>query len=150
MYNHDQIDILNSLLIINIDRIKCYETASEETKEPDLKNLFDFLWKTSYLCKTQLTAEILRLSGLVQGGTNANGQFFRVWLDINASIPGNDRKTILTLCEFGENIVVETYDDALSGNVNELNHEQKVLLLAQRKTLQKNHNKIKNLILYLE
>jgi uncharacterized protein (TIGR02284 family) len=115
-----------------------------------LKNLFDFLWKTSYLCKTQLTAEILRLSGLVQGGTNANGQFFRVWLDINASIPGNDRKTILTLCEFGENIVVETYDDALSGNVNELNHEQKVLLLAQRKTLQKNHNKIKNLILYLE
>jgi uncharacterized protein (TIGR02284 family) len=146
MNNQDQIEVLNSLIIINNDRIEGYDTASEETEEADLKNLFANLQTSSHTCRKELIAEVIRLGGEVDEGTRVTGKFFRVWMDLKAALSGNDRKTILSSCEYGENVAQETYDDALSGNVQELNHEQKSMLMAQRKTLQIDHEKIKDLI----
>ncbi len=45
------IEVLNSLITINNDRIEGYETASKETEEHDLKTLFAQFISTSRKCK---------------------------------------------------------------------------------------------------
>uniref|UniRef100_UPI0025C47882 YtxH domain-containing protein n=1 Tax=Marinilabilia sp. TaxID=2021252 RepID=UPI0025C47882 len=52
--NEKAIEVLNSLITINNDRIEGYETASNETEEPDLKNLFAQFISTSQKCKKEL------------------------------------------------------------------------------------------------
>ena len=47
------IDVLNTLIEINNDRIEGYETASKETKEQDLKTLFAQLSQTIQKCKNE-------------------------------------------------------------------------------------------------
>lgn len=47
MDNEKQIEVLNSLIIINNDRIEGYKTAGAEAKETDLKMLFSDLMETS-------------------------------------------------------------------------------------------------------
>jgi hypothetical protein len=47
MKNEKSIDVLNKLIEINNDRIEGYQTASDETKESDLKELFSKLSNTA-------------------------------------------------------------------------------------------------------
>ena len=47
MDNKKSIDVLNTLIEINNDRIEGYETASKETDEPDLIKLFTQLVASS-------------------------------------------------------------------------------------------------------
>ncbi len=150
MNNEAQIEVLNTLIVINNDRIEGYETASTETEETDLKNLFADLQQTSRQCKGELIEEVLKLGGMHEEGTKITGKFFRVWMDVKAALMGNDRKAILNSCEYGENVAQETYDDALRNNVEELNAAQKAMLTAQQRLLKTDHETIKGLIAMLE
>jgi len=53
MDNEKTIDVLNTLIQINNDRIEGYETASKETEEHDLKTMFAQFTKTSEKNNTQ-------------------------------------------------------------------------------------------------
>jgi hypothetical protein len=53
--------LLNSLIIINNDRIAGYETAMEETEDADLKVQFAQCIQTSEACKTELVVEVHKL-----------------------------------------------------------------------------------------
>lgn len=72
------IEVLNSLITINTDRIEGYETATEETKEHDLKSMFSQFITTSQKCKQELVLEVNKLGGEVAEGTTTSGKFFRV------------------------------------------------------------------------
>jgi uncharacterized protein (TIGR02284 family) len=138
------IDILNSLIQINNDRIEGYETASKEADETDLKTLFSHFTETSLKCKAELVAEVKRLGGTPIEGTTTSGKFFRVWMDIKSAITGSDRKTIVNSCEYGEDVAVETYNDALSHG-EDLTPEQLMMIREQHSAIKANHDKIKNL-----
>ena len=56
---YNTIKVLNSLVIINNDRIEGYKTASNETREIDLKTLFFDFIKTSEHCRKELIAEVI-------------------------------------------------------------------------------------------
>ncbi len=150
MNNEAQIEVLNTLIVINNDRIEGYETASAETEESDLKKLFADLQQTSQQCKGELIGEVQKLGGMHEEGTKITGKFFRVWMDVKAALTGNDRKAILNSCEYGENVAQETYDDALRNNIEELNAEQKTMLTAQQAMLKTDHETVKGLIAMLE
>ena len=75
MSNEKTIDVLNSLIEINNDRIEGYETASKETEEDDLQELFSRMMKTSTKCKQELTQEVERLGGTPIEGTRITGKF---------------------------------------------------------------------------
>ena len=51
MENEKTIDALNKLIEINNDRIEGYETASKETNDTDLLNLFSGFIQTSKKCR---------------------------------------------------------------------------------------------------
>lgn len=144
MDTEKSIEILNSLIQINNDRIEGYETASKEADETDLKTLFSHFTETSLKCKAELVAEVKRLGGKPTEGTTTSGKFYRVWMDIKSAMTGSDRKAIVNSCEYGEDVAVQTYNDALSHSEN-LTPEQLMMIKEQHSAIKANHDKIKNL-----
>lgn len=145
MEKEKTIDVLNTLITINNDRIEGYETASKETEEQDLKTFFNELKQTSLQCNKALIDEITKLGGTSADGTRITGKFFRVWMDVKAALTGKDRKAILSSCEYGEEVAKETYKKALEDDLDNLNIEQQGMLKAQHALLVADYNKVKRM-----
>jgi uncharacterized protein (TIGR02284 family) len=143
MENKEKVDILNNLLEINNDRIEGYTHASKETEEMDLKSLFSQLSAASYKNKLELTDEITKMGGKPVEGTRNTGKLYRAWMDVKAALTNKDRKSILNSCEYGEDVAVKNYEDALkdmttgSELYNKINN--------QFITIKDGHNKVKKL-----
>jgi uncharacterized protein (TIGR02284 family) len=146
MKNEKNIEALNTLVEINNDRIEGYETAAKETEEEELKILFANLIKTSSKCKRDLVTEIIKLGGVPIEGTKTTGKFFRVWMDVKAALSGNDRKTILNSCQYGETVAVDTYNKVLAEELTELTSDQVILLKVQLVLLRADGEEVKNLL----
>jgi uncharacterized protein (TIGR02284 family) len=142
MDNEKSIDVLNTLIVINNDRIEGYKTASDETKDADLKSLFSQFEQTSKKCRNELVTEVKRLGGTPDEGTRTTGKFFRVWMDVKVALSANDRKVILDSCEYGEGVAAETYNDALAKEQENLSSEQLEMLRAQHALLNADGDKI--------
>lgn len=143
MEKEKSIEVLNTLITINNDRIEGYETASKETEEQDLKTMFSKFIATSQKCKQELVSEVNKLGGEVAEGTMTSGKFFRVWMDVKAALTGRNRKAILNSCEFGEDKAQDTYDTALENDLEDLSGDQKTLINVQKSLLMADHNQIK-------
>ena len=145
MEKEKTIEVLNTLIIINNDRIEGYETAAKETNEYDLKNLFSQLASNSRRFKQELTSEVTKSGGQAEEGTKTTGKFFRVWMDVKSALTGNDRKAILSSCEFGEDHAVQTYKDVLRNNLSDITAVQQTLINAQYALIKTDHDKVKNM-----
>ncbi len=145
MKHEKTIDVLNSLIVINNDRIEGYETASNETDEQDLKALFSRFTATSLTCKQELAREVHTLGGDVDKGTKVSGKFFRAWMDVKAALTGKDREAILNSCEYGEDQALETYNEALKNDLEHLSRDQQAMISAQRTALRADHDHVKSL-----
>jgi uncharacterized protein (TIGR02284 family) len=145
MHNDNKIEVLNTLITINNDRIEGYETAAKETEELDLKTLFAQFSYTSQKCKQELSNEVTKLGGTPAEGTLTTGKFFRVWMDVKTALTGKDRKAILNSCEYGEDIAKETYKKVLENDLENLNAEQHSMIKAQHTLLVADHDKVKSL-----
>jgi len=130
MKTEKTIDVLNSLIEINNDRIYGYETASKEVEETDLKMMFSHSTETSLKCKAQLVAEVKNLGGKPTESTTTTGKIYRIWMDVKALVTGKDRKVILDSCVFGEDAAIETYNEALS-NDEDLTSGQHMMIAEQ-------------------
>ena len=139
------IEVLNSLITINNDRIEGYETASKETDELDLKTLFAQFISTSQKCKQELVKEVNTLGGEEAEGTKISGKFFRVWMDVKAALTGKDRKAILSSCEYGEGEAQDTYNSVLENDLEHLSAKQQSMIIAQKLLLNDDQNHVKAL-----
>lgn len=145
METQKTIEALNSLIVINNDRIEGYKTANDETKETDLKMLFSDLMETSVQCRKELVTEVTKLGGTPDEGTRTTGKFFRVWMDVKAALTGNDRKSILDSCEYGEDAALKTYKNVLIQDHEDTNLLQQDMLNKQYALLKADHDKVKSL-----
>lgn len=145
MESEKSIDVLNTLVQINNDRIEGYETASKETEEEDLKTIFGQLTGTSQKCKDELVNEITKLGGTATEGTKTSGKFFRVWMDIKTALTNKDRKAILDSCEYGEDVAVDTYEAILDDNAEDLSTEQQTMIKTQHEWIKADHDKVKSM-----
>lgn len=145
MNSKKTIEVLNTLIIINNDRIEGYETATKETDEQDLKTLFAQFISTSRTCKQELVSEVAKLGGEVAEGTLISGKFFRVWMDVKAALTGKDRKAILNSCEYGEDVALETYNEALTDDSKDLSTEQQSMIRGQYLLIKADHDKVKSM-----
>jgi uncharacterized protein (TIGR02284 family) len=144
MKTEETIDVLNSLIEINNDRIYGYETASKEVEETDLKMLFSQATETSIKCKAQLVAEVISVGGKQTESTTTSGKFYRLWMDIKASVSGKSRKVILDSCVFGEDVAIETYEEALSKE-EYLTSDQHMMMSEQLLLIKADHDKVKKI-----
>ena len=143
MENKKSIEVLNTLIEINNDRIEGYETASKETEEQDLQSFFGELAQTSHKCRKELSDEVTRLGGTPTEDTKITGKFFRVWMDVKAAITGKDSRAILNSCEYGEDKAKGTYEDALENDLEHLTPDQQIMIKAQHAWLKADHDKVK-------
>ena len=128
MNQENSIEVLNTLIEINHDRIEGYRAAAEETDVSDLSETFIQFSATSHKCNEQLTAEVRRLGGVPLEGTRMTGKLHRVWMDFKALVTGKSRDSILSSCEYGDATALETYDDALKNAPEDLNFVQAAML----------------------
>ncbi|MBC7440509.1 MAG: PA2169 family four-helix-bundle protein [Flavobacterium sp.] len=142
MDNEKTIDALNSLIVINNDRIEGYKTAEAEAKETDLKMLFSDLMETSINNRKELIEEIAILDGTIEEGTRITGKFFRVWMDLKVAFTGNDRKIILESCEYGEKVALDQYEKVLRDDNQRDNIKIIDLLIKQQELLKFDYAKI--------
>lgn len=115
--NKEIVDDLNDLVKINNDRIQGYEKAIEDNKDADLDDLFRHYVIQSQNFRSQLADHIVRIDGLAVSdatSTDVSSKIHRAWIDIKSALTGKDRDTVLSSVEFGDNMAVESYQDAIA------------------------------------
>jgi uncharacterized protein (TIGR02284 family) len=133
----------NSLIVINNDRIIGYQNAADEIDEPDLKEFFRELSKTSVKCKDELSDEVRRLGGVPNENIANSEKLLRVWMEIKAAFTGSDIGVIVKFCEYGETITLDIYKNVLIQEVHEINSPEQHLLNRQYALLKKDYEKVK-------
>ena len=150
MDNLKSIDLLNTLVVINQERMTGYETAEKETESEELKALFSQCKYISQENKLALCKEVYKLGGIPDEGTKITGNFYRIWMDIKSALTGRDRQAILESCDYGEQVAADTYKEVLGNSIDEISNEQRTMLNAQLVLLNANHYTIKGLIMIVE
>lgn len=147
MENEKTIDILNTLVVINHDRINGYKTAMDETKDDEvLKVSFSKFQQTSLSCNAALGAAIQQLGGTAEEGTKNTGKLHRTWMDFKAMVNGHDRKGILSSCAFGDEAAIDTYKGALQDDAEHLSTEQQAMIQSQLALITSDYNNVKMLM----
>ena len=140
------VEVLNSLITINNNRVEGYETASKETTDADLKSLFFHLAQSSLKCKRELIYEIRKMGGEpIEGDGTVSNTFSKVWTDIKGAFTKNDRLSLLNSCAYDENVAVDAYYDTLNNNLEFLGAEQQTLLNRQYLSISAGLSKIQTL-----
>ena len=107
-------EAVSDLIIINNDRYEGYQKAMEQTNDSDLKTLFSQYSEQSKSFSAELQP-LIPSSGNApkRDETRISGKFYRAWMDIKNALSANDRKAVLSSCEYGEDVAKEAYKDAL-------------------------------------
>ncbi len=140
----EKIDAINSLIVINHDRHEGYKRASEDTKDSELKKMFLHFSEQSARFSEELRRFVPNAEEPEHDETKNTGKLHRLWMDIKAAITGNERKVVLSSCEFGEDHAKQTYDEALK-HAEELPLGAWDVITKHRTEIQKSHDMVKAL-----
>ena len=145
MDNQDIVKHLNGLIEINNDRVEGYKTAAEETKDSALRSLFERFASQSRSYRDELAGLVRANGGQPVEGTTQSGKLYRVWMDIKAALSGNDRKAVLSNCEYGEDVALESYRGVTEAKDLTLPANVRELLQQQQKEIKRAHDDIKQM-----
>jgi uncharacterized protein (TIGR02284 family) len=140
------VDVLNTLIESHNERIQGYETALDAIEDVELKSLFIKLSQTGWKCKSELVDEVYKLGGTPTKGLKTTSRFIKIWVDVKSALTGNDQMAILTLCKYGEGIAIDTYEKALTNELDNAAIELKAMLHEHLKLIRANHYTIKGLL----
>lgn len=143
--NEKTISVLNDLIQTNHDRIAGYEKAISEASEMDMdiKAIFNKMIQESRQNNIELANEVTALGGEPATSSTIGGKIYRIWMDVKTTFSSSDRHAILDSCEYGEDVAVEAYEDALQSEA-----EMTVVLLnlitRQKAGIQLAHNQVRS------
>ena len=142
--NKDLVEVLNDLIRINHDRTEGYHKAVEELKptDIDLKTMFTNMANSSVQYANALSTEVRNLGGNPATDSTQSGKLYRVWMDIKSGITARDRKSVLALCEFGEDAALKAYNLALESDAD-IPAEIRQIIMEQRSAIQSSHDVVK-------
>ncbi|MDI1306489.1 MAG: PA2169 family four-helix-bundle protein [bacterium] len=145
MNTDKSIEVFNTLIEINDDRIEGYRTASKATEKNSLKKLFLEFQQTSLKCKSELIKEIKKLGGIPRETIKINNLFSKFWINLKAALICKDSKDIINHCESHEHITGLYYRNALLFKVENLSLEQQIMLQKHYSLINIDNSKIINL-----
>jgi uncharacterized protein (TIGR02284 family) len=97
---------------------------------------------TSVQYANALAAEVRNLGGSPAADSTQSGKLYRVWMDIRSGISARDRKSVLALCEFGEDAALKAYNLALESDA-EIPADIRQLIVDQKGSIQSSHDVVK-------
>lgn len=136
---------LNQLIEINYSRIDGYRKAAEDIDGGDLQVLFQGMVNESVGFSGALAEHVVKFHGEPTTESTFSGKIHQVWLDFKASISSNNRETILSSCEFGDNVAIEAYDTVLKLDKVDASPELTQLLMAQKSSIEESLKIIQSL-----
>lgn len=145
MNTEKAIENLNILLCINYDRVEGYKSALYEAKEADIKIMFSLLAQTSLDCTKELVYELKKLGGKKNKEYREAGKFFSIWVDMKKAIKKDDRKTILDMCKYDENVVLEKYQKIINQGVYRISPIEQSVLNKQYNLLRADYERVDQL-----
>ena len=136
--------ILNELIEINNDRIAGFHKAIEDIKDEniDLKALFEGYAEQSRKNSTELAAIVGSVQE-VETGNSIAGTLHRAWIDVKSLFGGDDRASILSEAERGEDAIKKAYKDALASG--QLSGETLEVVSSQATKVNAAHDEVKAL-----
>lgn len=140
----ESIEILNDLIKINHDRVRGYEKAIENTDsmEAELRTLYSRLMEESHDYNRELSAMVENMGGQPATDTTVPGKIYHAWMDVKATFSGNDTKSTLAACEFGEDAAQKAYEKALEDD-SPLPTDVYDLIRRQKSLLKGSHDLVK-------
>lgn len=116
MNTNSEIKTLKTLSELQVDRIEGFNKAAEDVKpiDIDLNVLFGKMATNSLEYKNKLDKLLANFGEPAEKFENSFlSDIHKTWIDIKAAISSKDRDTILSSCEFGENVIIGAYESAL-------------------------------------
>lgn len=136
---------LNELIEVNHSRIDGYRKAADDIDGGDLKGLFQGMVNESEHFADQLSEHVEKFGGEPADGATFSGKIHQVWLDFKAAVSSNNRETILSSCEFGDETAIKAYDTALALDKVQASPDFMSLLHAQRSSISESLKVIQSL-----
>lgn len=136
-------EVLNDLILINNDRTEGYTKAAKQAEDNDLKSLFNEMAAQSVKYAGELKQHLNSNEDDPENDTTFKGKIYRTWMDVKATFGGDDRKGILSSCEYGEDAAQNAYKTALGED--EISPEIRDLIEEQKRLLKDAHDKVKRL-----
>ncbi|MBX3255206.1 MAG: PA2169 family four-helix-bundle protein [Chitinophagaceae bacterium] len=146
--NEKNVEVLNDLIKINNDRVAGYEKAINQIEaiDADLRSIFNSMASESRTYANELSRYINQEGETATDSTTVSGKIYRAWMDVKATFSGNDRKSVLEACEYGEDAAQKAYKSALeSDSDNRLSADVRHVITEQKNKLRKSHDRIKAL-----
>jgi uncharacterized protein (TIGR02284 family) len=132
--------ILNDLVKIHEARIASYEKAQAAIESEDEKALFQQMMEDSKRIIAELHELMLAHQDEIEG---EEGRVYRAWTAIRSQYVGNDRNTVFSFCEYGEDTVQFAYSSALHLPVI-MPYRLREILSQQQDKLKESHDTIKS------
>ncbi|MEJ8844085.1 PA2169 family four-helix-bundle protein [Lacibacter sp. H375] len=135
-------EAIADLVEINNDRIAGYEKAAGflEEEDEDLRTLFKDMAAQSQ----QFISELQPYLDEPDESTTVRGKLYRAWMDVKNTLSTDDRKSVLSSCEFGEDAALRAYSTVLEED-SELDADIRFMLQTQMRTIKDSHDRIKHL-----
>lgn len=136
-------EALKDLVMINHDRYHGYKKASQETQDADLKSLFTTFSTQSLGYAQALKNYMTEEDDIDLDDTTISGKLYRVYMDLKSAITGRDRKAILSSCEYGEDVAVKSYKEALEDMREGYTSDVQSIVQKQFAEIKQAHDRVK-------
>ena len=117
METDDVISTLNNLIETCKDGQNGFQAAADGVKNSELKTLFHTYAQQRAQFAAELQAEVRRLGGDPEQTGSVAASLHRGWINIKATVTGEDESAIISECERGEDSAVRNYKDALDSKL---------------------------------
>ena len=119
--NNDGLTVLETLTDTVADSVNGYREAAQHVDSAEFRQMFTELADERSGVLSDLQAELTRAGGSADRDGTTMGTLHQRWLDLKASIAGNDDKAVINEVERGEDYLKEKFEaamasDALDGN----------------------------------
>ena len=136
------IKTLNHLIETSKNGQTGFEAAADDTKNPELQQLFRNRAQDCAAGAAELQTVIAQLGGVPGDSGTVAGAGQRGWTNLKAAVAGRTDLAILEECERGEDVAKAAYADALKEPLPE---EIRVIVERQNAGVVRNHDQIRDL-----
>lgn len=136
------IKTLNNLIETSKNGEKGFEAAANDTKDPQMKILFQNRARDCASGAAELQVVVTQLGGKPEDSGTVAGAVHRGWTNLKAAVAGRSDLAILEECERGEDVAKAHYGDALKQALPE---EIRAIVERQYQGVLQNHDQIRDL-----
>jgi uncharacterized protein (TIGR02284 family) len=136
------VHVLNHLIETSKNGEKGFVAAAEDTKNPELKSLFQNRARDCASGAGELQALVTQLGGKPEDRGTVAGAVHRGWVNLKAAVSTRTDAAILEECERGEDVAKKQYSDALATGLAD---NVRAVVQKQYDGVIRNHDQIRDL-----